>query len=136
MKKYHFQKKLLTLQEGQIRYDNLIPPGFRDSAKVGEAKYGDLFVWKDIIAIAKEKNTNIIFVCNDTKEDWWEKNKDIPIKNSSCIYLDYARHNAIELYKLTNRKLDMDDAKKSVSAGNIRNLYNTLEYYNTCKSNR
>ena len=77
--KIPFSQKLLLLQEGQIRYDNLIPPGFRDSAKVGEAKYGDLFVWKDIIAIAKEKNTNIIFVCNDTKEDWWEKNKDTPI---------------------------------------------------------
>ena len=77
--KITFSKKLLILQEGQIRYDNLIPPGFRDSAKVGEAKYGDLFVWKDIIAIVKEKNTNIIFVCNDTKEDWWEKNKDTPI---------------------------------------------------------
>ena len=77
--KIPFSQKLLLLQEGQIRYDNLIPPGFRDSAKIGEAKYGDLFVWKDIIAIAKEKNTNIIFVCNDTKEDWWEKNKDTPI---------------------------------------------------------
>ncbi len=78
-KKIPFSKKLLLLQEGQIRYDNLIPPGFRDSAKAGEAKYGDLFVWKDIVTIAKEKNTNIIFVCNDTKEDWWEKNKDTPI---------------------------------------------------------
>ena len=78
-KKIPFSKKLLILQEGQIRYDNLIPPGFHDSSKVGEAKYGDLFVWKDIIAIAKEKNTNIIFVCNDTKEDWWAKKKDIPI---------------------------------------------------------
>ncbi|MBD5135621.1 MAG: DUF4935 domain-containing protein [Lachnospiraceae bacterium] len=78
-KKIPFSKKLLLLQEGQIRYDNLIPPGFRDSEKNGEAKYGDLFVWKDIITIAKEKNSNIIFVCNDTKEDWWEKNKDIPI---------------------------------------------------------
>ena len=77
--KIPFSKKLLLLQEGQIRYDNLIPPGFRDSAKAGEAKYGDLFVWKDIVTIAKEKNTNIIFVCNDTKEDWWEKNKDTPI---------------------------------------------------------
>ena len=67
-KKILFSKKLLLLQEGQIRYDNLIPPGFHDSAKVGEAKYGDLFVWKDIITIAKEKSTNIIFVCNDTKE--------------------------------------------------------------------
>lgn len=61
------------------------------------------------------------------------KNKDILIKNSSCVYLDYAHHNAIELYKLTNRKFDMDDAKKSVAAGNIRGLYNTLDYYNTCK---
>lgn len=77
--KIPFSKKLLLLQEGQVRYENLIPPGFHDSAKNGEAKYGDLFVWKDIITIAKEKNTNIIFVCNDIKEDWWEKNKDIPI---------------------------------------------------------
>ena len=77
--KIPFSKKILLLQEGQVRYDNLIPPGFHDSAKNGEAKYGDLFVWKDIITIAKEKNTNIIFVCNDTKEDWWEKNKDTSI---------------------------------------------------------
>ena len=77
--KIPFSKKILLLQEGQVRYDNLIPPGFHDSAKNGEAKYGDLFVWKDIITIAKEKNTNIIFVCNDIKEDWWEKNKDTPI---------------------------------------------------------
>lgn len=76
--KMPFSKKLLLLQEGQVRYDNSIPPGFRDSTKNGEAKYGDLFVWKDIITIAKEKNSNIIFVCNDIKEDWWEKNRDIP----------------------------------------------------------
>lgn len=76
--KIPFSKKLLLLQEGQVRYDNLIPPGFRDSTKNGEAKYGDLFVWKDIITIAKAKNSNIIFVCNDIKEDWWEKNKDTP----------------------------------------------------------
>ncbi|TGY88083.1 hypothetical protein E5329_25865 [Petralouisia muris] len=74
-----FSKKLSLLQEGQIRYDNLIPPGFLDYTKDGEAKFGDLFVWKDIITIAKEKSSNIIFVCNDTKDDWWEKNRDTPI---------------------------------------------------------
>ena len=96
--KIPFSQKLLLLQEGQIRYDNLIPPGFRDSAKIGEAKYGDLFVWKDIIAIAKEKNTNIIFVCNDTKEDWWEKNKDTPID---------LRHELNEEFKETNPSLSI-----------------------------
>jgi|GEM_PF-1054589 len=78
-KKMSFSQKLLLLQEGQIRFDNLIPPGFRDSAKDGEDKYGDLFVWKSIIAIAERKNTNILFVCNDIKEDWWEKDKETPV---------------------------------------------------------
>ena len=77
--KISFSQKLSILQEGQVRFDNLIPPGFRDSAKDGKDKYGDLFIWKSIIAIAKEKNCNIIFVCNDTKEDWWEKENENPI---------------------------------------------------------
>ncbi|MBR6722741.1 hypothetical protein IKL64_04740 [bacterium] len=61
------------------------------------------------------------------------KNKNLAIKNSSCVYLDYAHHNAIELYRLTNRKLDMDDTKKSVAAGNVRGLYNMIDNYGTCK---
>ena len=61
------------------------------------------------------------------------KNKNLAIKTTSCIYLDYAQHNAIELYHLTNRKLDMDDTKKSVAAGNVRSLYNMLDNYTTCK---
>ncbi len=60
------------------------------------------------------------------------KNKDILIKNTSCVYLDYAQHNAIELYRLT-KKMDFDESKIGVAAGNIRGLYNMLEYYTTCK---
>ena len=74
-----FSTRLSILQEGKIRFDNLIPPGYMDREKIGQDKYGDLFVWKSILAIAKEKNTNIIFVCNDTKEDWWKKDKEIPV---------------------------------------------------------
>lgn len=74
-----FSTRLSILQEGQIRFDNLIPPGYMDREKIGQDKYGDLFVWKSILAIAKEKNANIIFVCNDTKEDWWKKDKEIPV---------------------------------------------------------
>ena len=97
--KIPFSKKLLLLQEGQVRYDNSIPPGFCDSTKNGEAKYGDLFVWKDIITIAKKKNSNIIFVCNDIKEDWWGKNKDILID---------LRHELKEEFKETNAALSIN----------------------------
>lgn len=59
-------------------------------------------------------------------------NKDLAIKNTSCIYVDYAQHNAVELYKLTNRKLDMNESQKNVAAGNVRSLLNMMDNYTTC----
>lgn len=65
-------------QEGEIRYAGLIPPGFKDEAeKRGKGLrhlFGDLIIWKDMIRYSKENNVDIIFVTEDTKEDWWEKN--------------------------------------------------------------
>ena len=61
------------------------------------------------------------------------KNQNIPIKNTACVYLDYAQHNAIELYNLTDTKMDIDESKKIIAAENIRGLYNMLGNYKTCK---
>ena len=61
------------------------------------------------------------------------QNKNIPLKNSSCVYLDYAQNNAILLYNLTDIKMEGDIAKKSVAAGNIRTLYGLYDNYKTCK---
>lgn len=62
-----------------------------------------------------------------------KKNKDLLIKNSSCVYLDYAEHNAMSLYKLSYNGLQTDESRKSVAAGNVRSLYNMLDNYGTCK---
>lgn len=59
------------IEEGEIRYKQEIPPGFMDIKKNGEDKYSDLIIWKSIITYAKEK-TNIIFVIDDKKNDWWQ----------------------------------------------------------------
>lgn len=137
-KKIPFSKKLLLLQEGQIRYDNLIPPGFRDSAKAGEAKYGDLFVWKDIITIAKEKNTNIIFVCNDTKEDWWEKNKDIPIDLRQELNEEFKETNpSLSIHFLTLDKffsylaeeLKLGKSRSALQLSALDDIKNILDNY-------
>jgi hypothetical protein len=61
------------------------------------------------------------------------KNRNLPIKNASCTYLNYAQHNALELYRLTN-KMDSDIAKRNTANGNIRTLYNIIDNYSTCKS--
>ena len=60
-----------------------------------------------------------------------DKNKNLPIKTTSCSYLNYAKHNAIELYKLTNKRQNNQNHKNSTAA-NIRSLRNRLKDYNTC----
>ena len=60
-------------KDGDERYANKIPPGYRDSGKgAGQyAKYGDLIIWKDMIAKAKEEQRPVVFISDDAKEDWW-----------------------------------------------------------------
>lgn len=61
------------------------------------------------------------------------KNKDLLFKNSTCVYLDYAEHNAVSLYELTYNGVQTDDSRKDVAAGNIRSLLKILDSYRTCK---
>lgn len=100
-----FSKKLLILQEGEIRFENLIPPGYEDYKKDGAARYGDLFIWKNIIDVAKEKNVNILFVCNDVKEDWWEKDRETPIELRRELLEEFKEINPLlEIHFLTMNK--------------------------------
>ncbi|MCU7556102.1 PIN domain-containing protein [Alteromonas sp. ASW11-19] len=67
--------------EGKARYQSKIPPGYEDAQKndneknlVGQQRrYGDLIMWKQIIAYAKEHKTSVILITEDTKDDWWLK---------------------------------------------------------------
>lgn len=68
---YKFNKKMKIVEEGRKRYKNKIPPGYKDEKeKVGLQIYGDLFIWKQIIEYAKDKEKPVIFIVNDLKEDW------------------------------------------------------------------
>lgn len=73
-----FSEKLKIIQEGELRYRNEIPPGYKDIEKAGTEKYGDLFIWKDIIKTAYKERSHILFISNDTKEDWWKSEKNEP----------------------------------------------------------
>jgi hypothetical protein len=60
-------------KEAQYRQDNKIPPGYKDSNKEGNKKYGDYILWRQIIEIGKSKKKPIIFITSDMKDDWWER---------------------------------------------------------------
>lgn len=66
--------KLIALKkEGEDRYSKKIPPGYKDQKKdAGEYdKFGDLIIWKEMIAKAKADKRPVIFISDDAKEDWW-----------------------------------------------------------------
>lgn len=64
------------------------------------------------------------------------KNKNLPIKNSSCVYLDFAQHNAIELYTLTDTRLEADEYKLQTATENVKALRTLLDSYNTCPKSK
>lgn len=74
-------EKLASLfKEGEHRYREKVPPGYRDEEKGADdtvaskrRRYGDFIVWSEILDHAKEKGTNVIFVTADEKDDWWSK---------------------------------------------------------------
>lgn len=76
---FSFNEILGIIQEGEFRYRNTIPPGYKDKdTKQGSQIYGDLIIWKEILRYACQENKSVIFVCDDIKEDWLQKNgKDV-----------------------------------------------------------
>ena len=75
-------EELLNIyKEGAVRYRAQVPPGYKDAndpakKEAGERYiYGDLIIWKSVLAKAREDKVDIIFLTNDNKEDWYEKYK-------------------------------------------------------------
>lgn len=62
-------------KEGATRYKDQIPPGYKDGKEKEHEgprhMYGDLIIWHQVIDYAKDQDTDIIFVTEDLKEDWW-----------------------------------------------------------------
>lgn len=65
------EENVKLTREGEKRYEEKIPPGYKDVNKDERRRYGDLRVWFQIIAWARASQNNVVFVTDDAKEDWW-----------------------------------------------------------------
>jgi hypothetical protein len=61
------------LEEGLERYKKGVPPGFADKSKKDDRQYGDLIIWKELIAKSKAAAIPVVFITDDQKEDWLRK---------------------------------------------------------------
>lgn len=79
-KPYSSKELLNIIKEGEIRYKHKIPPGFEDINKKENA-FGDLILWKQMIACAKANKKSVLFITDDKKKDWWHK------EDNTSVYL-------------------------------------------------
>jgi len=68
---YSLEKIYDLCDEGQKRFKNQTPPGFKDKNKDGIRQYSDLILWNEIIDYSIHNKKNILFVTDDVKIDWW-----------------------------------------------------------------
>ncbi|WP_327367614.1 PIN-like domain-containing protein [Streptomyces sp. NBC_01217] len=62
-------------EASSYRFPNLIPPGFKDAGKgTALASSGDFLLWEETIGYMADstKRSRLLFVSNDTKEDWYQ----------------------------------------------------------------
>ena len=91
-------------EEGQNRYNKLIPPGYKDAKdKDGLRKFCDLIWWKEVLNYAKNYKKYIILVTDDIKEDWWTR------ENSDFIF----REELLKEFYGTSKYIDNDDKVNS-----------------------
>jgi len=58
--------------DAKDRIDRRQPPGYEDVRKPAPARYGDVFIWFEILRLAGSQRRSIMFVTDEEKEDWWQ----------------------------------------------------------------
>jgi hypothetical protein len=115
--------------EGINRYEKLIPPGFMDASKTGkkyhhdlefEEKYGDLYIWMEIIKKSKEDDIeNVIFICDDRKKDWWYETKGITHGALEALQTEIYTKSEIKNFKLITQATFLRNAQEYLPDINI-----------------
>lgn len=79
---YSIEEYKEIFKDGEKRYEQKTPPGFADLKEKKDQGprhlYGDLIIWKQIIDKSKATNKDIVFISEDQKEDWYEKDSNKP----------------------------------------------------------
>lgn len=92
-------------KEGTRRFASKHPPGFTDEKEkekikymdrgtTYEAKFGDLYIWKQILEhVASDKeHKHLIFVTDEEKPDWWAKSGSSTIGPAPALSQELALH--------------------------------------------
>ncbi|NLY45478.1 MAG: DUF4935 domain-containing protein [Tissierella sp.] len=101
-----FSREELTkiYKDGEKRYKDNIPPGYKDISKDTPNKYGDLVIWKEMINISKVQGKDILFVSDDRKEDWALKHNNIDLGPRKELIKEFYLETGKYFYSVTTKE--------------------------------
>ncbi|SEK35605.1 hypothetical protein SAMN04487787_101595 [Kosakonia sacchari] len=111
-------------KQGKQRYDREQAPGFKDVSKESisyfsgiklQDKYGDLYLWMQLIEKAKsEEIKNVIFVCDDNKPDWWYSISGKTHGPLESLKTEICRAANIENFRMISQITFLHEAKNNL----------------------
>ncbi|WP_270828321.1 PIN-like domain-containing protein [Aeromonas sp. Y318-1] len=121
-----------TFKEGQVRYDNKIPPGFKDAAKSKQdtafyqhnglkydKQFGDYIIWKQLLEKASNGGVKyIIFITDDNKDDWWlnmESNGKKQIGPLPELQSEIYRTTSVNSFHMYSTATFLEDGKSNLA---------------------
>lgn len=126
-----FDEKALEelYREGEKRYKDSIPPGYKDlNDKKGAPRrhlYGDLIWWKQSMEYAKTNHVDMVIITDDAKEDWWYK-VDSETKSPRVELIKEFRKETGQTFHMYRTSRFMELSKKfdkvSVSSTSIKEV--------------
>ena len=128
---YNYDELLEIYAKGKVRYEHQIPPGYKDDTKdkreMGARHvYGDLIAWMQIMDYAKGKDKDVIFVGEDLKEDWWEK-EDGKINKPRKELLDEFRYRTGKDIVFHTQKGFIEASKKNIKETTMKEVERVRE---------
>ena len=119
-------------REGKKRYDEKIPPGYKDLVEKknegNRSLYGDILVWKQVISQANKIDESIILITDDLKEDWWYKFKGKTISPRPELIREFREktkkrinvYQADRFLEYANKNLSQHTAREAIEE--VRNV--------------
>lgn len=121
--------------EGKKRYQDKVPPGYKDlqdkKDKPEQSLYGDLIVWRQTIEHIKSNQTPVLFVTDDNKEDWWDKNGRKTIKPRPELIDEFYKETNIRILIYnpnTFLKYASERLKEEVQKESLEEIEKTVKY--------
>lgn len=125
---------------GETRYQNEVPPGYKDGKKDGSGdpyrKYGDLIVWLQIIKEAKSQQKPVIFITDDKKEDWWLEQSGRTIGPRTELRQEFIAEVSKDFWMYTVDKFIEEAARTNNTAVSDQVIAEIIEVSNEARAER